>query len=356
MSSEKKIFISHRATDKDVADILLTFLVSTGIPRAAIRCSSLPGNDVIEKISPEVRDWIENSVVNIAILSRDYYKSAYCLNEAGILWYLKDTPVIPIALPQIDPSDMVGFLNSDYKIRRLDVGTDIAKIYDVIWKTTNAEPAEYSVVTAETTKLIDRFKAICDGRLKVQTEDEDSDETEEWFEEEDVWVDGYHELHDNKGNIIEKGQYQNGKLVDGISYDIILKISKDRVGVEDREPTEEEAEGFDGYDYDAWKEKLLEEPVPEDQIKEEGWKYHEIHRFEYSLTLSHASEYIRRLGIEYFYIVDKKVRLEGRVIKPTFTNFRTLESYMAMHDPDGLDYIRTGRWGLEESDSAEVEV
>lgn len=66
--SQKLIFISHRTKDKSVGDMLLDFLSTTGIPRDAIKCSSLPGNDVKVKISSEVRDWIQHSVVNIAFL------------------------------------------------------------------------------------------------------------------------------------------------------------------------------------------------------------------------------------------------------------------------------------------------
>lgn len=356
MSLKKIVFISHRTTDSKVADMLLYFLVTTGIPRSAIKCSSLPGNDVIEKITLEVREWIKNSAVNIAILSRDYYKSSYCLNEAGILWYLDETPVIPIALPDIEPSDMIGFLNSDRRIYRLDVDTDIAKIYDVIQERIGVESEKHSVVATEISKLKERYKEFCNARQDAQIENEDSSEEDlERFKNEDIWVDGYHELHDSKGNVIEKGQYQKGKLVDGISYDIIIQISKARVGIKDREPTEEEVEDSEGYDYKAWKEKLLEEPIPEDRIKQERWKYYEFDRFQHSLSFSSTSEYIMRLGIEYFYVVDKKVRLEGKQIKPTLTNFRTLESYMAIHDPDGLEYIKTGKWMFEEANYAEIE-
>ena len=28
---------------------------------------------------------------------------------------------------------------------------------------------------------------------------------------------------------------------------------------------------------------------------------------------------------------------------------------MTTHDPDGLEYLRTGKWGFEEADSAEVD-
>lgn len=113
--NHSKIFISHRSTDAPIANALFDFFIAAGIQREKIFCSSLPGNDVKEKISVEVKDTLKNSCLNIAILSNEYYKSAYCLNEAGILWF-QDVPAIPIALPEIQPTDMLGFLNDDYKI------------------------------------------------------------------------------------------------------------------------------------------------------------------------------------------------------------------------------------------------
>lgn len=74
------IFISHRSTDKDVADMLVDFFCGTGIPRNAVFCSSLPGNDINEKISGEVKAALKSSAINVAILSHSYYESAYCLN------------------------------------------------------------------------------------------------------------------------------------------------------------------------------------------------------------------------------------------------------------------------------------
>lgn len=152
------IFISHRSTDKVIADMLLDFFSSTEIPKGTVFCSSLPGNDINEKISAEVRARLKDSVLNIAILSRDYYQSAYCLNEAGILWYRDDVPVIPIALPEIDESKMYGFLNSEYKLRKLDCYTDISYIYDVVREAVSARPPKVSVITYETQKLIDRYR------------------------------------------------------------------------------------------------------------------------------------------------------------------------------------------------------
>lgn len=157
------IFISHRSTDKGVADILVDFFVSTGISKNKIFCSSLPGNDINEKISEEVKEALKNSVINIAILSADYYRSAYCLNEAGILWY-NQTPVIPVALPEINSSNMYGFLNNEYKIRRLDSEMDISYIYDAVSEATSAPKVKISVITYENNKLKNRYKELLQTR------------------------------------------------------------------------------------------------------------------------------------------------------------------------------------------------
>ena len=158
------IFISHRTTDKAIADMLVDFFAGTGICKSTVFCSSLPGNAVEEKISGEVKKALKNSVINIAILSQDYYQSAYCLNEAGVFWYRDDVPVIPIALPEININNMYGFLNNEYILRRLDCDTDISYIYDKVRKVVSATPNDVSVVTYEMQKLKERYGKLLDGR------------------------------------------------------------------------------------------------------------------------------------------------------------------------------------------------
>ena len=154
---DKKIFISHRSNDREIADMMFEFFIKTGIPREAIFCSSLPGNDVKEFISKEVRQAIQTSQVNIAILSRDYYESAYCVNEAGILWYLEDICTIPVATPEIHPDDMIGFLNKEYKIRRLDNTDDITYIYDTVTEILGIPQLKSSIINTESKKLINKY-------------------------------------------------------------------------------------------------------------------------------------------------------------------------------------------------------
>lgn len=162
---KRAAFISHRTVDSKVADMIKDFLISTGVPNDKVFCSSLPGNDVNEKIAPEVKRRIVESAVNILILSKDYYMSAYCLNEAGIAWYLDgEAAVIPIGLPEVNPKNMIGFLNSDYKLRRLDDENDISYIYDTIKDHISAKDVKYSVVTQESKKLRERYASYIHSR------------------------------------------------------------------------------------------------------------------------------------------------------------------------------------------------
>lgn len=126
-----KIFISHRSIDKKFAEIIEDFLTSCGVPADKIFCSSLPGNDIEEEISREIKLNLQQSVINIVLLSKDYYESAYCQNEAGIIWFLGAHKII-IALPEINENCMLGFLNSEHKIRRLDNADDVFSITDII--------------------------------------------------------------------------------------------------------------------------------------------------------------------------------------------------------------------------------
>lgn len=158
-----KIFISHRAIDKEFADILADFLFAIGVPRDKVFCSSLPGNDVNENIPKEVKETLQNSCLNIAILSSDYYKSAYCLNEAGVFW-IQNTPIITIGLPEISQNNMIGFLDSYNILRRFDVETDIAHICDIVCDVLDMKQPKSTVLTTARQKLESQYKTCLNKR------------------------------------------------------------------------------------------------------------------------------------------------------------------------------------------------
>ena len=162
----KSIFISHRSSDKELADHLYDFLIALGVPDEAIFCSSLPGNDVHVLISAEVKQAMKTSKINILILSEEYYKSAYCLHEAGVIWYLDQITAIPIVLPEITPEKMYGFLNSEYKARKLDNRDDIAYISDTVAEVMGIQQKKMTKFNRECTKLMDRYTEYLDARVK----------------------------------------------------------------------------------------------------------------------------------------------------------------------------------------------
>lgn len=157
-----RIFISHRSTDKEVANMLFRFLTELGVEGKLIFCSSLPGNDIKTNISSEIKNAISNSTIDFVILSADYYESVYCLNEAGVIWFKtkdflpeeKNTKVITIALPEITCERMLGFLNSDYKLKRLDNFNDIATICEIII----GDQISARSFSAASQRLIDDYK------------------------------------------------------------------------------------------------------------------------------------------------------------------------------------------------------
>ena len=165
----KKIFISHNTQDKVVADIFVDFLIAVGIPRNEIFCSSLPGNNVRENITAEIRESLDSSNIFICILSSSYYQSAYCLNEAGIVWY-KHAATIIIGLPEINIDNMQGFINKDYMIRHLNNSDDIYAIIDDIIAELNLTQIKHQVINTETTKLVRKYNDFLTNRRVESTE------------------------------------------------------------------------------------------------------------------------------------------------------------------------------------------
>ena len=128
--------------------------------------------------------------------------------------------------------------------------------------------------------------------------------------------------------MLKKGQFVNGKLIDGIEYNIVLRITK----------------------------QDSDDPVPPEELKDEKWKYNEYGQYDGVFGLMFSHDEIVETGLQFFYDVDKKVKTEGKLIRPTFTNFRPLESFLSEKEPDGLDYIKTGVRKYAQTDTADVEV
>lgn len=108
----KKIFISHAAKDKQLADALVD-LLQTGINVSAndVFCSSLeglgipPGKDFIEHIKAQ----IQQPKVVIALLSQSYLASQFCLCELGATWAMSHR-LLPLLVSPATYQDFKGVL------------------------------------------------------------------------------------------------------------------------------------------------------------------------------------------------------------------------------------------------------
>ena len=77
------------------------------------------------------------------------------MHEAGIVWFQdKSKETIIIALPEITPDKMYGFLNGDYKIRNLGKPDDIAALYEIITKKLGIPQEGAVYFMSESNKLI----------------------------------------------------------------------------------------------------------------------------------------------------------------------------------------------------------
>lgn len=230
------IFISHRTEDADVADMLKDFLVSTNIPNDYIFCSSLPGNNVRHNIQREVKEKMKNSTVNIAILSKSYYESAYCLNELGIIWFQEpQIPFVLVGLPEIEHNNMLGFLDGNNILRRLDNQNNISEIYDIIQNAVGTSSASHATITSESLKLIDKYnKLIAKKSNKPKVSDKEGialknntsnqllppleqvklllNNPEDWVDEDSKY---YHNMFPQYTIVLEYEQDDNGLIKEG---------------------------------------------------------------------------------------------------------------------------------------------
>ncbi len=117
MFYKKNIFISHSSENKEIAEQLCAFITRLGVKESKIFCSSIIGQGVNngEKLNDAISYSINKSKVILYIISRDFIESSYCMEELGVGWYLsqlKKASCFYLILPDIDLSDLKGFVNS----------------------------------------------------------------------------------------------------------------------------------------------------------------------------------------------------------------------------------------------------
>lgn len=162
MAVQKTIFISHSTNDRILAGILVNTAVTCGVAKENIFCSSYKGTDVKQQISPEVKEALKSSKLDIIILSNDYKRSTYCLNEAGIIWYKSNNYKLIISLPDIFDEASAGFISTDYIQCRLSdanfCNNFISSFISILSKIGfSAAFGDYSIIFKDFTKQINKY-------------------------------------------------------------------------------------------------------------------------------------------------------------------------------------------------------
>ncbi len=111
----KKFFISHSSSDSRIGELLLDALIEMGISQEEVFYSSNfhTGVELGKNFPSEVKKNLNNSELIIFIITKNFYRSPYCMNEMGAAWAFNKS-FIPILLDGLTYNDMQGFIDSHY--------------------------------------------------------------------------------------------------------------------------------------------------------------------------------------------------------------------------------------------------
>ncbi len=109
-----KIFISHAAKDKVLAEKLVDVLLNNGcdVPAGEIFCTSLEGMGIpagSKNFIEVIRDHIQEPSLVILLLTENYFCSTFCQCELGATWAM-DLPTFPIVVPPLKKSELKATL------------------------------------------------------------------------------------------------------------------------------------------------------------------------------------------------------------------------------------------------------
>jgi hypothetical protein len=125
---QRKIFISHSSEDINYVAPFTELLLNIGASKDTLFCSSVEGfgiplgRDIIDFLRDE---FIKNELLVIFMLSKDYYKSAFCLNEMGAAWGFK-YDYQSIILPKFDLKNIKGSIYPSKLALKLDDNQNIS--------------------------------------------------------------------------------------------------------------------------------------------------------------------------------------------------------------------------------------
>jgi hypothetical protein len=105
----RKIFISHASADKVIVGKLIDILEAAGVSSDRIFCSSYAGYGMAlgENFLERLKIELNNDILVLFVLTKNFYDSPICLCEMGAAW-IKTSEHIPILIPPFEFKDVRG--------------------------------------------------------------------------------------------------------------------------------------------------------------------------------------------------------------------------------------------------------
>lgn len=162
---ECDIFISHSSKDKELADILVNFLVGVGVDKKKIFFTSNVLMGVDGSIRQDIRSALKGAKYYLIIATDNYFSSEYCLNEEGAIWYISDNYSI-FAPSWFSHTKLKGFITDDNILRRFDNVQDYLKVYGLLSQKigiSNSTSKVIDVANNSSIEYLETFLSRIDG-------------------------------------------------------------------------------------------------------------------------------------------------------------------------------------------------
>lgn len=130
-TSSQPVFISHASADRMMVNFFVdqVLVAGIGLSPSLIFNTSAASSPISagDNFSPRIRQAIGDCKLVIALVSRNFYRSPFCMSELGAAWAANK--LLPVLVPPISFENLEGVLHGTHCIR-LDDGEKIFELYE----------------------------------------------------------------------------------------------------------------------------------------------------------------------------------------------------------------------------------
>jgi hypothetical protein len=156
-----KIFVSHAAKDEALVEEFVELLqVGVNVHPDDVFCSSLPGMNIPTggAFIDHIKSQVKNPELVLLVISQEFLKSQFCLNEVGASWALS-LPIYPLLVPPLDYADVRGVL-AGVQAAKLDDKEKLNDLRDVLIERLGLAPLRTSHWERKRDKFLSKLATI----------------------------------------------------------------------------------------------------------------------------------------------------------------------------------------------------